>query len=325
MARLYAMAFAPIIGGLLVAGLLWLIRSKLGREPRPSTSGGRVAAVLAGGVVLVIIVVLRLWAFAPILFGLRFQPDLLQWQMSARFGLPLVAGVLGLAILSLNRSGRRRRGVADVVRRTTWSLLPRGEAGALVGLVGITVLTAVAAGVVSQPNTEGQYRQYRVDAGVVQTATDSFYGWYYSIPALALVVALTALVAAHAIRAARTAPPDGWTREQDLVARRRRIRQALLLATGAILAHLGVVFDNLAGAASIAGSRSAGGAGEFVYESSFAALEPALSVLAVCAVGAGVAALASVVLSAVPVPGRGKRSAGHESSERNPAAGTGTP
>src|SRR5699024_3007912 len=89
MLRLYATAFAPIIGGLLLAVVAWLIARRSGASQGGAT-GGRLAPVLAGGIPLVLVITLRLWQYSPVLFAARLPRAVFEWLPSVQFILPLI-------------------------------------------------------------------------------------------------------------------------------------------------------------------------------------------------------------------------------------------
>src|SRR5699024_1624471 len=177
---------------------------------------------------------------------------------------------------------------------------------------------AVAAGIVSAPDPQGRYRLYTVDAGTAGITLGNFYGCYYSIPAMILLALLLVLVLTHAVMIARPALAPGHQQLGDVAARRRLMRNALLLASGAVLLHLWSVLKDLADVASSSGMVSPTDTSVFIFGPPFAALEPALSVAAQCAFGLGVAAWAGVALFAIPVGRRGKGS--DRGQDRRPAA-----
>src|SRR5699024_8145847 len=145
----------------------------------------------------------------------------------------------------------------------------------------------------------GRYQQYTVDVGTAGMTLGNFYGWYYSIPAMIVLAVLLVFVLAHAVLVARPALAAGYQQKADVASRQRRLRNALLLVSGAVLLHLWSVLKNLADVASSSGMVSPTERNVFLFGPPFAALEPALSVAALCAYGLGVAAWAGVVLSAI--------------------------
>ena len=317
MLRLYATAFAPIIGGLLLAVVAWLIARRSGASQGGAT-GGRLAPVLAGGIPLVLVITLRLWQYSPVLFAARLPRAVFEWLPSVQFILPLILGALGLVLLGLSRTGPRRRGVAIVARRTPWEFLPRGLTVTFAVLVAFAVALALAAGVASDPDPQGRYQQYTVDVGTAGMTLGNFYGWYYSIPAMIVLAVLLVFVLAHAVLVARPALAAGYQQKADVASRRRLLRNALLLVSGAVLLHLWSVLKNLADVAASSGMVSPTERSVFLFGPPFAALEPALSVAALCAYGLGVAAWAGVVLSAIPPRRLGK--APRSAEDRRPAA-----
>lgn len=320
MGRYYVEMFAPIIGGLLLAVIVWLVRSRRAAARRVGVGAAvdsRAAVVISGALPLVVMIGIRWGYYAQILVGARYPQAVLEWWRGVQFILPLILGALGLVILALTQIGPRGGGVANVARRTPWMFLPRTMALTLAILVALAVAFALATGVASEPGPQGLYRMYTVDAGTVGMSFSDFYGWYYSVPAMVALAVVLIFVIAHALMIARPPLASGREQAEDVAARRRRLRNALLIAAGAILFHLWSVFNELAGVASSSGMVSPTDTSVFFFAPSFAALEPALSVAALCAYGLGIASWAGVVLSAIPA--HRQRKVSDKAQARHPA------
>ncbi|UKA77641.1 hypothetical protein [Arthrobacter sp. FW306-07-I] len=126
----------------------------------------------------------------------------------------------------------------------------------------------------------------------------TIYGWYYSVPAMfLLVVLISAAWAALALIARR---PLGESREQDAAVRRIQSRNIAATVTGALLFHLAAILGSLAGTSRVGGALPTDTAGVINVGSSFAALGTFLNVSSFVATCLGAALCLSVVLTAVP-------------------------
>lgn len=257
------MAVPTILGVVLGAGS-WLLTRR-----RPVTLGARLRGTiaLASGLLVAWALLGAASVMFPFSIGTALWP-LHEW----RFLMPLILGIVALAILSLiPPRAPRRDAAAELERRTLWTFTGRGSPALFGALAAASVLVALFAGSLSSPDEEGHYRMLWVDVGSSAFGT-SIYGWYYSIPALAALAALLALTTVNLALVSR--PPLASDIARDRAVRRHRARAGLWLASGAVALHLAAVF------ASLAGSSQArmvfGGPDPFGVGTSFAALTPAL-------------------------------------------------
>jgi hypothetical protein len=210
----------------------------------------------------------RRWSFAGALLGTLLMVAVLMASIgplfglsdaftglavSARFVVPLVAGLLGIA-LALLPSPRLQDGAPVVLaRRTLLTFAPRNLLVTLGASVAVVLAVTVAAGMASHPDAEGRWRNYTVDVGVMSMGTE-IYGWYYSVPSLVLLAALLVLVVVALAVIAR--PPLTADVTAESVTRRWRAQHLLSLASGAVLLHLSRVLASLSATASITGGTS---------------------------------------------------------------------
>jgi hypothetical protein len=220
------------------------------------------------------------------------------WYMDYRFTIPLLLGILGLALLAFPAHPRGGRGTAALSPRTPTSFGRRGWFAAPTVLVVLIVAATVIAGTASSPEpTTGRYAMYFIDIGQYGMGT-SIYGWFYSVPCLVLLGVLLAGAYLDLFLISRPALEQDHSR--DVHARTVRTRNVLAIATGALLVHLGSILASLAGTASIRGQFSTGD-GTVTSWTTFAALEPVFSGAGLVALALGVGLWAAVPLSAIPV------------------------
>lgn len=284
----------PVGGGLVLAVGWWLLRTRRTdpHDRRPPTSG-----IVAGFLLLTIAIATRV-LFGPLAFVLDLPSGLSSAYSDLRFGLPLVLGVLGLVIVAFPFSARRTGGAADLAPRTPFSFARGGwfVTPAIV-LAAILALT-IAAGLASERDTStGRYDAYTVAIGGETSMGTTIYGWFYSVPCLIAIGVLIAAAGVDLVLIAR--PALARDRDHDIRRRTTRTRTVLTLATGALLLHLGLVLDSLAGTATLRG-RFSTSVGPLDSWTPFAALEPALSTTSGLATALGFACWFAVLLSGVP-------------------------
>ncbi|MBE0009642.1 MULTISPECIES: hypothetical protein [unclassified Arthrobacter] len=203
-----------------------------------------------------------------------------------------------MAVLAFPMQRRGVPGSADLTPRTPlsftskfWLLNPA------VVVVFILTLT-VAAGSASEADTTARYNMYFVDMGEGGSAGTTIYGWFYSLPCLILLAVMVVLASINLFLIAR--PALDHDRDRDVRGRTVRSRTVLMVGSGALLWHLGDILASLAGTASLRGSfgTSEGTVGVWT---TFAALEPALTVASLMAVALGFASWFAGALSVIPV------------------------
>jgi hypothetical protein len=125
----------------------------------------------------------------------------------------------------------------------------------------------------------------------------SIYGWYNSVPSLILIGFMIAIAILDLVLVSRPALDNNQVR--DVHIRSVRTRNVLLIGTGALLVHLGLIFDSLAGTASIRSSFPTS-EGLVMFWTTFAALEPVLRGASIVVTAFGFALWAVVTLSGIP-------------------------
>ena len=125
----------------------------------------------------------------------------------------------------------------------------------------------------------------------------SIYGWFNSVPCLILMGVLIAIAILDLVLISR--PALEVNQVEDVHIRSVRTRNVLLIGTGALLVHLGLIFNSLAGTASIRSSLPTS-EGLVMVWTTFAALEPALRGASVVVTAFGFALWAVVALSGIP-------------------------
>lgn len=228
--------------------------------------------VLTGAVLGALVLLAGVAGGVGSLFGL--PASLFEVWSSTRFVLPLLAGLLAIAIALVPAAPRPGGASVVLARRTLITFAPRGWLVTLGSVVAVVLALTVAAGMASQRDDKGRWRFYEADVGVVSLGTE-IYGWYYSVPALALLVALLATVALALALIAR--PRLATDIAADKACRRWRARQVVILATAAVVLHLSRILNSLSGTASLEGGASIGDGWVFAY-GRFAALEGPLQV-----------------------------------------------
>lgn len=237
-------ALLGFAGAVLVVGL----RRWRRRAPAPRAVRRWVFASASLGIlVMVAVAVVSVGPF----FGLR--GSIADVGVSARFVVPLVAGLLAVPLALLPSARRQDEASAVLARRTLLTFAPRGGLVTFGAVVAVVLALTLAAGMASRPDAEGRWREYWVDVGVMSMGTE-IYGWYYSVPALVLLAALLVLVAVALAVIAR--PPLAADVAADTATRRWRARHVLTLATGAVLLHLSRILSSLSGTASMEGGTS---------------------------------------------------------------------
>jgi len=214
--------------------------------------------------------------------------------VTMRFVAPLVMGLLAIPLTLLPRARRRSGASVVLTRRPLLTLVPRAWLITLGVVVALVLAVTLAAGRASRPDDEGRWRNYTVDVGVMSMGTE-IYGWYYSVPALALLAALLLVVGVAVAVIVR--PPLAVDQTADAFIRRWQVRQVLALATGAVLLHLSRVLASLSGTTSMEGGISTPD-GWIVTYGKFAGMEGPLRVGSELAGTAGWACWFAVLLTA---------------------------
>ena len=294
MAWLMFLIWSPVLAGLIVALAWWLLR---GRRTGLPDGSNRVMPVVAGLILLLGLAAEQLVGM-PLFLPFDVPTGVMTWYMDYRFTLPLLLGILGLALLAFPVHPRAGRGAAELSPRTPTSFGRRWWFAAPIVLVAFIVMMTVIAGTASSPDpTTGRYTMYFVDIGGQHGMGSSIYGWFYSVPCLVLLAILLAVAYLDLFLISRPALDHDHLR--DVLVRTVRTRNVLAIVSGALLVHLGSILASLAGTASMR-SKFTGAGGTVTSWTTFAALEPVFFGASLVALALGVALWATVLLSAIP-------------------------
>lgn len=294
MAWVYLWVFGSVVAGIVFAVVWRLIWGRGSVLPVGSVGGFTLAA---GLLALLGEIVTRVLG-SPFLLPFEVPAPVRVWHLDTRFVVPVLLGILGVALLALPARARGGRGAAELTRRSLVSFArARWFVAPSVALALILLLT-ILAGAASEPDpTTGRYTAYTVDLGRGTSMGTTIYGWFFSVPALISVGVLLVVTVAGMSLVARPALAED--RELDIRVRTIRTRNLVSAATGALLLHLGAIFGSLAGTASIRSTISTS-EGPVKFWTTFSALQPALATASVLCAAVGIALWAAVALSAVP-------------------------
>ncbi|MBH0053049.1 hypothetical protein I6E74_02555 [Salinibacterium sp. SWN139] len=281
--------------GLAIAVAWWAIG---GRKDRLPTGAVATATLSAAGLALV--PMMYLLAASVGFFGPR--PLLVEqfwyWVFERRISWSLVLGAVAIAVLTVPIHTRVARGQATLTHRTPFSFGHRWWFGGTASIIGAIVTVTVLAGLASEPDPEGLWRSFTVEGANGSTFGTTIYGWYYSLPALALLAALIAVTLTALWIIAR--PPISAGHSSDVWMRQLRTRNVLAVASGALSLHLGMIFNSLASTATLRGGETVGSTGWASWGTPFEAMQPALTFLGLVAMSLGFALWFGILLSAIP-------------------------
>ncbi|HEV7950120.1 MAG TPA: hypothetical protein VGP24_10160, partial [Glaciihabitans sp.] len=233
-------------------------------------------------------------------FALQFERPswFADWYQDFRYTGPLVLGIIGMVLLAFPIRARSGRGSAELTRRTPLSFAKGLWIATPVVVVALILVVTVTAGAASRPDPEsGHYTMYFVDLGGERGMGTNIYGWFNSIPCLILIGVMISIAIINLFLIARPALDQDHFR--DAAVRTVRTRNVLMVGTGALLMHLGLIFGSLAGTASIRSS-FATSEGPVAFWTTFAALGPWLSAASSVSAALGFALWTTVALSAIP-------------------------
>ena len=288
--------FGPPLAGVVLAVLWWLIRR---RAMRSLVGVVAVVTLLAGLLGVLAEVLIRFAGSMSLLIPIHPTVEFVIWYFDNRYIIPLVVGILGVVLLAFPIRSRRGAGVAELAPRGAFRftrprwLIPPAAVAALI------LLITLLAGAASQPAaTTGRYDMYVVEISGENTMATAIYGWFYSLPALLAIALLAATAAGSLVLIAR--PPLSLDHDQDARTRTLRSRNVVTVATGALLIHLGLIMQSLAGTASLAASMSSD-LGRITLATPVAAMVPVFIGASYVAAALGVAMWGTVALTAVGV------------------------
>lgn len=294
MVWLFFMVLGPVAAGIVLASVWWLVWGLKRGQP-----GGNLGAFsLAAGLALLLggVAVRLMDGLLPLL--LDVPSGVWEWYSDYRFAIPLWLGILGLVLVAFPVQARSGRGAADLTPRTALSFARGWWFVTPAVVLALILVVTFAAGAVSEPDeVTGRYTMYSVDLGGERGMGTNIYGWFYSVPCLILIGLMIAIVILDLVFISR--PALDHDQERDVHIRTVRARNVLLVGTGALLVHLGLIFGSLAGTASIRSwfPTSEGGV---TFWTTFAALQPALTGASSVAAVLGFTLWAAVALSAIP-------------------------
>ena len=300
MLSIFLLSLAPVIVGTLLGLVVWAA-TRRGRDPLRGRL--RWLAVAAGLLPVLVSVFYAVAGIIPALLA-ALTPDVFFMLWETRFVAPLVAGLASLALLTVPGPASSPIPFAAVARRTAFTYVGKGWLVTAVALIAVTVALSVAAGMASTVDEEGRYTMFSFNIGTFTVST-TIYGWHYSLPALALVLALVGCGWAALAFVARSPLSEPW--EHEASTRRTRSRNIAVAITAALSLHLGLILGSLAGTSTLQGGMPTDSAGDITVQAPFAALTPLLSASSFVFAAVGVALWLSVTLTAVPVPGRVRR------------------
>lgn len=283
---------SPLILGGVVAVAVRLVARRHGT---PLSGRAGVLAAIGGLVPVVVSGLYSVVGVTPQVLA-AMGLDVGRGVQEAQFLIPLAAGLVALAVLCVPGRRSPSASAAGIARRTAFTFLSSGWTVALMAIVVVTVALSLAAGLASVPDQAGNYTMLTVQIGTMRVGT-TIYGWYYSIPAMFLLMVLIGTAWAGLALVAR--PPLGDAREQDVAVRRTRSRNIAALSTGAIAFHLAAILGSLTGTSRLGGGLATD-AGVINVGSPFAALGSFLSASSFVAMSFGAVLCLSVVLTAVP-------------------------
>lgn len=188
----------------------------------------------------------------------------------------------------------------DLGSRHMWSFGRRWWFAAWLLAAATLIITVVFAGSVSGVDSEGNYRTIVIDVGS-GTASSSFLGWFYGVPILIAVAALTAgTVFSLSIGARSTLASTAEERLVDVWLRRIRTRAVLAIGGGAIIVTLALAWNFIGAGAQLSGGIPATSVGDIEFGTPIAALSFPLRLGGLLLEGLGVAVMLLPLLARMP-------------------------
>lgn len=220
--------------------------------------------------------------------------------LGARATIPLVLGVLALCLLMVpDRSRFPTMAAAPLTRRSVMSFLRLRWIIASVTIVLVIGLLTIAAGLASVQDHLGRFAEYRIHLGTTGgSAAAGIYGWYHSVPAMLVLTVLAAVTVIGWLSIPRAAPTENPA-DGALIPTFRASNMGRI-ACGALLVHLSVVLQSLAGTAMMRASVHTAELGVVSAHTPFAALAPALWWSGRLALTAGLTLWILTALTALP-------------------------
>jgi hypothetical protein len=178
----------------------------------------------------------------------------------------------------------------DMTPRSVWSFGRGWWFASWIVVAVFLVTTVVLAGLASSRDDRGRFAALSVEAGNVSGST-GFLGWYFGIPILIGVAALTTVTFIAIWVASRPPLAVSAERKVDVLDRRLRTRTILSLGGGALTLTLGWSLLSIGGGASMSLQLPAGELGTISIGTPLAALVVPLNILGLLLQGVGFALL----------------------------------
>ncbi|GLC84755.1 hypothetical protein [Microbacterium arabinogalactanolyticum] len=210
---------------------------------------------------------------------------------------PLALGIVAMPLLMVPPRRVHTGGVAALNRRHMRRFVPVRWTWLLLALVVLVLVPTIAAGAASSRDEYGHYTLYRTSLGTTRIAT-RIYGWHYSVPSLIMLALLLAMIFAALFVITSRAWDDDI--EADAAVRRLRAANVLRIGGGAILLHLFVILQSIAGTAGLRGAATTTELGTVAMGTPFAALQPWLFWMSLAAFVVGLTLHLLTALMAIP-------------------------
>jgi hypothetical protein len=293
--------YGPPLAGLALALGVWFVRRR--SQVMPSRSS-RTLTAIGMVTVLGVIVTIRAWGVWPWWSPPLGEDGHLVIQMLG-FASPLILSVVALLLMIPGGRARSPRGSAELAPRTPLTFAPRSLVVLMGAVIALVLAVSISAGLASTPDLDGRYLVYAVEASTNTSASTTIYGWWFSLPCLALIALIIAIALVEIALIAR--PPLAADRDLDARMRKTRARNVVAVAAGGLLLHLGPVLLSLFGTSMLRLGVQTEPVGWIELGTSFAAIGPALAVASYVTVILGFALWCNVLLSTVPAWSRRPR------------------
>jgi uncharacterized membrane protein len=289
----YLSGYGPIVIGILLGVIVGVARRRSFEElPLPA----RISTIIGILIALACMVAYKSWGFFPPGWLPSDGEDAYLTLQILRFMLPLAVCVAALVVLLVPVRTPGPRGSADLAPRTLGSFAPRPAVVFASSVVILVIVATVIAGLASSRDDEGRFVSYGVDAST-SSASTTIYGWWFSVPCLALIALIVAIALIELAAVSR--PPLAADRARDLETRTTRARSILAVVTGGLLFHFGDILQSLYAASGVRIEFEAQPGGSVVLGTSFAAIGPTLLAVSYVSVGLGFALWSGVLATTV--------------------------
>ncbi|MCU1408127.1 MAG: hypothetical protein JWM23_207 [Microbacteriaceae bacterium] len=291
---LLLLQYGPAFIGLLLALGVWCVRR---RSYVTLPLAARVSTVVGMVIGLGCVIAFNVWSVFPTWIPSLGEDRHLIFQL-ARYIFPLLLCAAALLFLLAPVRVLRPHRSAELVPRTLVSFASRSWLVSATAVTVGVVIVSVLAGLASSPDEAGRYVMYGVTSSASTTASTTIYGWWFSLPCLALIAIIVAIALMELVVISR--PPLAVDRHSDIAKRTARVRGVLAVSTGGLLLHLGAVLQSLYGASTLRLELEAGLAGRVELGSSFAAIGPVLLAASHISAILGIAMWWGVLLCTLP-------------------------